>query len=217
MNKSRALILLSALSLNLLVSWKGVDKVSVAFYSFTEFCENDEPDVVKTDWGHSFIVIYNSTAFYLPVGYYTLYPHRTVSIGLWQKGATSGTSTGSSTGDDYNGIYYNREEYFYNDVQTMKNAVRYEVTITNDELSQISDLIIEKNDAYNLLTYNCATFATEVFNIVENSSLWTGWGRSPSLFQNDLKDHYAVTYDNEVEYSEDYKHWDSNTSRWTTY
>ena len=69
----------------------------------------------------------------------------------------------------------------------MTNARNYSVTLTTEKLNKISEKISNKNNDYSLITYNCATFATELWNIATGKSWWTGWFRTPSNIRDDIK------------------------------
>ena len=183
-----------------LCAWTDPGYISIEICSFYKYATISNPTTIKEGAGHSFVIIYNNTSSNITVGYYTLSPNDCVSVGLWQKGAGGGSSSGgssgnsssgSSSGADYNGIYYNKELYYYNFEETMIEPERYETNISTSTLAQISNKIIAKNGTYSLITYNCAHFATEIWNMVDSSANWyTGWFRGPKALRTDIKNKY---------------------------
>lgn len=220
MNKCKLSICLLLL-VPLLGSWKSSGTISVKLHAFTEYYVLPDKTTVKSGAGHSFIQVFNNTSSTIRVGYYYLGSHDFVSVGLWDSGvgggssSSGGSSGNSSASNAYKGVYYNREEYYYNNVENMANDCSYEVVINNEKLNNISKLIREKNDSYDLTTYNCSNFSTDLWNIADNRSWWSGWFRSPYYVMKDIKGAYSdYSTSNYVESSTWYGHYDTKENMW---
>lgn len=151
----KKLRLLSCLLLlvSLLGSWKSNETISARIYAFMDYYERSNPTEKKHGFGHSFIEFYNNTSNAITVGYYTLPAKETVTVGLWNAGVGGGSSSGSSGSsgsgssasiNTHAGVYYNREEYYYNYVEEMYDACKYETTITSDSLAKVTSILKEK-------------------------------------------------------------------------
>lgn len=217
--REKKLILIRAsllpLLLNCLVSFTPSNQLTMKLYSFTEFT-NLKTNETKSGAGHTFIVFYNNTNSSYTIGNYVLHPSNTVSIGLWNKGSGADSSNGSSSGSSsgglqYAGVHCNQECYFYNFKENMANAVNIEISVKIEKLSKINEKINEKNDNYNLIRYNCSTFATDIWNIAAEKSWYTGWFRKPVNVMDDIKkDDSNRTYDNTLPKSKTVGHYDKN-------
>lgn len=203
-NKKILIYLLTLpLLLNSLVSFTGTDKITMKLYSFTEY-KTIGSNEIKSGAGHTFILFSNNTTSTYTIGNYVLSPSNTVSIGLWNKGSGGSSSDGSSSGSssgglEYTGVQYNQECYYYNYVENMVNAVNIEISVSIDKLNKITKKIKEKNDTYNLIWYNCSTFATELWYIVCDKSWYTGWFRKPEAVMKNIKNDYSnYTYNNSL-------------------
>lgn len=206
----------------LLGSWKESETISARLYSFLDYYELPNTTDKKSGSGHSFVEIFNNTSDAIQVGYYTLPSKETVTVGLWNSGVGGGSSSGSSGSSSatnaYLGVYYNREEYFYNNVQMMCSACQYEVIINKSDLDNVTKILKEKNDTYNLLTYNCANLSTEIWNTLAGTSWWTGWNRSPRFVILDIKGAYLDYIEsNYVDSSDWYGHYDTKINMWSKY
>ena len=151
--------------------------------------------------GHSFIKIHNEKTYNVDIGYYTLKPHEYVTIGLWTNKAigssSSSSSSGSSSKNFTGGILYNEERYKYTIEEKMVDNIYTSVALTNSNISTLNTILKEKNSKYNLITYNCATFTTDVWNKINGTSYWTGWNQTPGSVKDDIDD-YTYTSDNDV-------------------
>lgn len=236
--KRRILCALFAMPFSVLcASWKWNGTISVEVCSFTEFTviergiensSDDCPDDTRSYFtGHSFLLFYNMTNSVQTVGHFSLAPYCRVSVGLWSAGASGGSSSGSSNGGSssgssngtgYSGVYYNRELYYYTQCETITNIARYEVTLTSSKLAQISSILVNKNDTYNLLTYNCANLATDIWNIADDQNWWSFGTRLPSHVRNDIISTYPDGYSSNNYFvpSASFQHYDSSLEEWVT-
>lgn len=145
--------------------------------------------------GHSYLLFKNNTSSYITVGYASVAPGSNVSIGLWTT-STIGSMIGSSSSltNLTDGVIYDYESCIYNVTEFTTNEKYVTSVISSSTLSSLSSKIIEKNNDYNLVTYNCATFATELWNIATGTSYWTGWFRSPGNVLHEIETDYTSTY-----------------------
>lgn len=143
--------------------------------------------------GHSFVVVRNNTSSSINVGYYSLKPNSYVSVGLWTSSSIGSSSNSSSTGS-INGVLYDYESAFYTYMERPVDELYVSKKITKNTLNTVSNLLKEKNDDYNLMTYNCATFSTHVWNEAMGTTFWTGWFRQPSNVVDDIKGNYKGEY-----------------------
>lgn len=157
-------------------------------------------EVKQKGLGHSYVIVKNFTPSSVNVGYFSLSAYDQVSVGLWTAGVWGSSSIGSSgssgsssdsSSNKHDGVLYNYERYFFYYKEKPVDDIYAKVTIDNNKLSEISQIIKDKNNTYNLMTYNCATFSTEIWNKAANKSFWTGWFRTPDYVIADIKGNYT--------------------------
>lgn len=173
----------------LVVEWHALTK-------FKTIMDNGETSEEKEAAGHSYIVFKNNLNKGVYLGHFYLRAGEDVSVGLWSNassGSSSSSGSGSSSGSsnnyyvDHAGVYYNLEKYYYTKYEVGINDTYVSRSISDDsKISRVSNVISDKNDIYNLMTYNCANFSTEIWNIVDDKSYWTGWFRDPSFVIKDI-------------------------------
>lgn len=147
--------------------------------------------------GHAYCVFHNNYSYAINVGYYYLPAGDSVSIGLWTDGAVGSSSrskTKSLCSYSHSGVLYNYERCFYTRYERPKDDIYVTKSISLSKLSGVSALIKSKNDTYNVITYNCATFATDVWNHVADTSYYTGWFRAPINIRNEIISDYSNEY-----------------------
>jgi hypothetical protein len=146
--------------------------------------------------GHSYVVIKNHTSSSLTVGHCLLSPNNSVSVGLWvlSSSSSSSGSSQSSGGYSHRGVVYNLERCKYTIEQRPCDEVYVVTTLSSSTLNSISQKILDKNDDYNLTTYNCATFSTEIWNLATGSTYWTGWFRTPANVRNQITNEFSEYY-----------------------
>lgn len=167
--------------------------------------------------GHSYVIIKNLTSYSINVGYYTLSPNNQVSVGLWTSGALGSSSNSSSSLQKHNGVIYNYERYHYYYLEKPVDDIYAKTTISNSKLNEVSNIIKDKNDTYNAITYNCATFSTELWNKADNKSYWTGWFRAPDNVIADIKGGYQYFSGNYLSPSRSFCIYNNKTSSLETY
>lgn len=113
--------------------------------------------------GHAWIVVTNDTTHTYSLGYYSMTPGETVTVGLW--------SSIGETGN--NGVWYNSESYAISELGLWDGRVSLSMTITTSQLSKISDYIA-KHDYWNA-SYNCSCFAKDIWNMVSDDDVNCGW------------------------------------------
>lgn len=126
------------------------------------------------------------------------------STAAW--GSSSGSSNSSSNDlfKGRNGVIYNYERYFFYYEEKPVDDIFAKVTITHSILNEVSNIIKDKNDTYNAVIYNCATFSTEIWNKADNKNFWTGWVRTPGNVRDDIKGNYAYYNGNNLNPSQSF-------------
>lgn len=95
----------------------------------------------------------------------------------------------------------------------MVNAVNIEISVKIDKLSKINERINEKNDDYNLISYNCSTFATDIWNIATEKRWYTACFLTPTNVMDDIKKDYPdYTHDNTLPKSKIVGHYDKKNN-----
>lgn len=151
--------------------------------------------------GHSYIVVHNTRSTSVNVGYYTLQPNESVSVGLWTSGAIGSSvasfknfESSASASVQHSGIMYNYERFHFTTLERPKDDVYVTADLTLSKLNELSTIIKNQNNNYNLIWYNCAHFATEIWNKVTNKNYYNGWFRDPGAICNEIRSDYATSY-----------------------
>lgn len=79
----------------------------------------------------------------------------------------------------------------------MEDNIYTSMTLENTHIATLTKILKEKNSRYNVITYNCATFTTDIWNQLNGTKYWTGWNQRPSSVKDNIKD-YEYTADNDV-------------------
>lgn len=164
-------------------------------------------------YGHSYIQFRNNTSANVKIGYSYVKPSETLTVGLW---GVAETSSGSVAGpnDMPVGVYYNRERYYYNKYERIKDFHYTYKEMDMTKLNIVNDKIIEHAETYNALGYNCATFATEVWNLATGSGHWCGWFRRPQNCIDEIIAHYDDYEDYNLTYTDDYYHFNRSGTKY---
>ena len=156
--------------------------------------------------GHAYIVIHNTKSYSITVGNYQLSPNDSVSVGLWTSSAFGSSSSSlkffgsSSSGSSesvslsHDGIMYNYERVFYTHFERPNESAYLTRYLTTNQLNTISSIITKNNDNYNLVWYNCANFATEVWNSISEKQYYNGWFRSPGYIYKEITTDFPSEY-----------------------
>lgn len=148
-------------------------------------CSFENTNLMKKSgsyYGHTFLLAKNNNSSPLTFGYYEIPSYRTVSIGLWsgyEGSSSSSGSAGSSNAPGTSGIYYNREAYVLNYEETMLDCYQYTFKVDRDAYlaSDANDYLLEVNDSYNLVWYNCSCFVINFLKKFTSYDLYSGiWG-----------------------------------------
>lgn len=151
--------------------------------------------------GHSFIKINNEIKSSVDIGYYTLQSNTYVTIGLWKNSALGSSSSGSHTSDFNKGILYNYERYHYTQIEIMNDDIYTSMVLSSSNIANLSSLVKSVNSKYSLVTYNCATFTTDVWNTLNGTNYWTGWNQTPSSVKDDIDDYTYYNGNNSLTYT----------------
>lgn len=137
-------------------------------------------------FGHAFIVVENNSSNQLTVGNYTINSNETLSIGLWMQ---------SGTNRPHGGIWYNLENYKADNFSEMDDAVALKKNITLSQVSTISNFILDNNnDYYDLYTYNCTHFATQIWNQISNIHVSNSFGFPSSVKSSIVSNSTHINY-----------------------
>ena len=206
--------MLSFLSQFLLCSYTSTPQITLEWHAFTKATKRSD----GTDaggLGHSFIKVVNDSSKSIEIGYYTLPANSYVTIGLWTSGAVGSSSSNSSfapaivmqkVSNFKQGVLYNEERLKYTIQEKMEDDIYAKMTLNDSALEKLNQVLVDKNSSYNVITYNCATFTTEIWNKLNDTTYWTGWFRKPSNNKDDISNytHYdgndSLTYTNAVYY-----------------
>ena len=129
--------------------------------------------------GHVFLRVTNESNNDFVIGYHTLQPDETVTIGLFdgQDGIPQG-------------VFYNREVYRFNkgSYPSPEHYIEQTYYINSlNEINAISDVINEHNLDYNLLFYNCISLVIDATNAIFDIDF--GSIPFPTQMYNYLKEH----------------------------
>lgn len=135
--------------------------------------ETDEPtepsddDIVMTMYlcatansftGHVWLYFTNESEFTLPLGYITLAPGKSMSVGSLR-----------NTRKDGGGTYYNGEAYMTKDlVKLQKHTTSLKTELTMAELRTVNE-VIKSHNLYILIGWNCGNFACKVWNSLDST------------------------------------------------
>lgn len=123
------------------------------------------------DTGHSWLYFENISDEQIIVGKYVLAPGEAVSVGIFKY-----------TRKDGEGVYYNVEAYC-SDKYGASGRVSLTQTITASQLRSVSSQINSKNRWR--VTYNCASFAADIWNSVTGKSVFSG--NTPSCLKTSIR------------------------------
>lgn len=105
--------------------------------------------------GHMWLYFENLTDHNIDVGYVTVCPGGTISVGCLRNSRADG-----------GGTYYNGEAFMAKNLQETGNHTWYlSKDITEAELRKVSEAICSHN-IYSIVGYNCTNFACDVWNTV---------------------------------------------------
>lgn len=203
-------ILLPVMRLGLI---SATNTVELQLHAFTKATKRSDGSNVGI-FGHAFVKVINNTASSVTIGHYSLPANQYVTLGLWTNGAVNNGSSSSQSNSSANfsqGVLYNQERAQYTTIEKMEDDIFCKTTLTTSNISTLTQLLISKDNTYDLISYNCATFASDVWNKVTGSTYWTGWFKEPWNVKNEIKDytyydgssslsyHSAYYYDESIE------------------
>lgn len=129
--------------------------------------------------GHSFLMIENLTNNSLEVGHYVLYSYSKMTVGLWgNQSAHSGVWYNIEAHESSNPIYSGR-------VSISEKLVAAQLYVLSG--------YIENHDYYNLLTFNCSSFACGAWNDFSTTTLSAGTPNLPYNLKNSIMTHTYAT------------------------
>ena len=220
----RTKIIMSFAIIPLLCSYTNYDsgKIILEYHALTEAIKiiDDQGNNIEHKGesvgglGHSYIVVHNTKNYNVNVGNYVLKSNDSVSVGLWSSSAfgssitsncsyigssfsSSSFGSSSSSGNvklDHSGIMYDYERFYYTRIERPTNDIYLTIDLTESQLLQISNVIKNQNDEYNVVWYNCANFATEIWNLVSTKSYYNGWFRNPGAMHNEIHTDFPNSY-----------------------
>ena len=145
--------------------------------------------------GHAYCIFINNTSHYQNIGYFSVAPGQNVSVGLWTNEAIYGSVASSNSNIvAHDGVYYDYESAYYTQIEGSTDEVYVSYDLNVDNLADVSSFIKSKNDIYDLISYNCATFACDLWNHVTGTNYYTGWFRAPRQLRDDIIRDYPNEY-----------------------
>jgi len=100
-------------------------------------------------------------------------PYTYVSLGTW------------GNKSEHTGLWYDLEEYFKYHYGSYSGAVSISMNLTSSQLNTINSFAIN-HDTWTL-TYNCSSFARDIWNSVSSIQLSTGIINTPYNLANSIK------------------------------
>ncbi|MBE6582014.1 MAG: DNRLRE domain-containing protein [Ruminococcaceae bacterium] len=110
-----------------------------------------------TTAGHCWIQVISYSCFVQTIGHYQLPALGQVTIGKW--------GDVSCGGNEFSGIWYNREKYRNVAAGAFSEYVYLSETIDKSTFDQLSQYIIGNYSGYNLVSSNCVHFAKNAWNL----------------------------------------------------
>ena len=128
-----------------------VDNSDVALLSIFADDGKSESRFLFRNHGHSFLSVENISNSSFMVGDRQVKPNETITIGLWSI-------------QEHFGVWFNLESNYILETQKYENRVSLTIGIDAEDIANISKIIDENNEWTPI--YNCAKFASEVWNSV---------------------------------------------------
>lgn len=111
--------------------------------------------------GHSYLELTNVTGDDLFLWGLKVQNRESITIGYWS--GISFDGDGDNTNDPPQGVYFNRESFYYSHLETVNNDITALVPIDSSYLSTITNIInVYQHTNYNLLMKNCAHFVNDI-------------------------------------------------------
>lgn len=115
--------------------------------------------------GHACIAVYNGTSSSITVGSYPLGAKKAVTIGTWQSGVFSASSSSltesSGAAIQHSGIFYNLEMADLHS-SSLHNTASLSCPVTSDHINRLTDFMSDR-DEWSVIN-NCAKFARDAWN-----------------------------------------------------
>lgn len=132
----------------------GTKENKIGEVSLFSFNGDSEREVGTVNLGHAYISVKNTSSSNITVGYFTLEPNKSVTVGSWIQTC-------------HNGMLYNIEKV-YMELGRYQGRISLTTDITLTDLQPLSEYIL-KNDRWTF-SKNCSYHATKMFNTVANDS-----------------------------------------------
>lgn len=169
--------------------------------------------------GHGFLMIENCSSEAAIMGFVTVMPEQTITIGT--AGNFWGSEGASSSGEAHEGIFYNREAYHFRESNYYQTRVSLSILIDSDDLATINDDYL-RNDKYNDWnlwwwgSHNCTWFAMNVWNAVSDWDVdaYQGWGlgHNPWTLASSIKEYSWYTEQIDIPETDWYGYYYYNSS-----
>ncbi len=169
--------------------------------------------------GHGFLMIENCSSDAAIMGFVTVMPEQTITIGT--AGNFWGSEGSSSSGEAHEGIFYNREAYHFRASDYYQTRVSLSILIDSDDLATINEDYL-RNDKYNDWnlwwwgSHNCTWFAMNVWNAVSDWDVdaYQGWGlgHNPWTLASSIKEYSWYTEQIDIPETDWYGYYYYNSS-----
>jgi len=175
-----------------IVASSGTSSGSATTFNENQIYNSDEtnndyyPTGSGISFGHAFLVIENKSSNSISVGDFLLGGQKTLTIGLWMENGVN---------RPHGGIWYNLENHKANINNEMDDAVALKKNINQTELDIISGYLLDdSNDYYDLVSYNCTHFATNIWNSISNVTVTNQFGFPSSVKSSILSNSSYINY-----------------------
>lgn len=145
--------------------------------------KSDKYDIAPNhNFGHSYLQLTNTYSHKVFLQGFQINPNESITVGLWGDLSSSGSS--GHTGIDIEtpqGIFINREAFYYSHLEIPGDSVMLMNFTTEEKLIELYPLIMEKKFEYDLVNYNCSTFAEECWQYLTGQDLVTSGLVTPRI------------------------------------
>lgn len=146
--------------------------------------------------GHSYLQITNGYSEPVFLQGFKIKSNHSITVGLW------GTLREDPMPNDEVGTFINREAFYYSNLEDANYPQMLMATTTKEKLYDTFDFIREKAFTYDLLSYNCTHFATDMWYKLVGQDIRCG-GPYSLMEEMDNQDEYTCINGRIVSFSTD--------------
>lgn len=150
--------------------------------------------------GHAYLEITNTYSHVVFLQGFQIDPSESLTVGLW------GTLTASSGGVDTDkGVYINREAFYYSHLETPSDCTMIMGYSAESNLNKLHSFVYQKAFVYDLISYNCTSFAMDCWKILTGYDFNSGGNINTPIelaYAMETQNDYAV-FNGSVQFSTD--------------